>query len=127
MQRRDFITLLGGSAAVWPLAARAQQDGRVRRIGFLSTGARTDASGQQQRLGAFRRGLAELGWTEGRNLVIEERWAEDDAGHLRASAAELVGLRPEAIFVANSATLAAIRRATGTIPIVFGAVGDPVG
>jgi putative ABC transport system substrate-binding protein len=128
MQRREFIALLGGTAASWPLGAHAQQAGRMRRIGFFSIGARTDVSGpSQRRLGAFRRGLAELGWIEGRNLVIDERWADSDAGRLQASAAELVGLRPEVIFVSNSASLAAMRRATGTIPIVFAVVADPVG
>jgi putative ABC transport system substrate-binding protein len=129
MQRRDFITLLGGAAAIWPMVARAQQDGRVRRIGFLATGARDDAGGpSQRRLGAFRRGLANnLGWIEGRNLVIDERWPGTNPEHLRAAAAEIAGLRPDVIFVSNSSALAAIRRTTGTIPIVFAVVADPVG
>ena len=128
MKRRAFITLLGGAAAAWPLAARTQQGGRMRRVGWLSTAARNDVSGSHlERLGAFRKGLAEFGWIEGRNLVIDERWAENDAARLPACAAELARLRPEVIFVTNSASLAAMRRATGTIPIVFSAVSDPVG
>jgi putative ABC transport system substrate-binding protein len=128
MRRREVIALLGGAVSAWPLAARAQQAGRMRRIGFLSTDFQIGGAGASlRRLGAFRRGLAELGWIEGRNLVIDERWADGDAGRLRTYAAELAGLRPDVIFVANSPSLAAMRRATGTIPIVFAVVADPVG
>jgi putative ABC transport system substrate-binding protein len=126
MRRRDIITLLGSAAAAWPLPARAQQSGRIRRIGWLST---SDSAGGvlPDRLSAFRRGLADLGWIEGRNLAFDERWANYNTERLRSLAAELTASRPELIFVASSTSLAAIRRATGTIPIVFGAVTDPVG
>jgi len=126
MRRREFITLLGGAAA-WPLAARAQQqDGRVRRIGWLTTGSQIPSIAQN-RLNAFKRRLAELGWIEGRNVSFEERWANSDALRLRAQAVELAALRPDLIFLAGSAPLAAMRRATGSIPIIFASVIDPVG
>jgi putative tryptophan/tyrosine transport system substrate-binding protein len=125
MKRRQFITLLSGAAA-WPLAARAQQDGRVRRVGWLAIGPGTANVGQL-RLNAFKRGLADLGWIEGRNLVLEERWGSNDPELLRAHAADLVALRPDAISVTTSEALAVLRRATGTIPIVFALVTDPVG
>jgi putative ABC transport system substrate-binding protein len=121
MKRRDFITLLGGAAA-WPLAARAQQ---TRRVGWLSINPET--APVSRRLVAFKRGLAALGWIEGRNIMFEERWAGDDYERLRVLAAELVAMRPDLIFVGNSPSLAAIRRATGTIPILFANVADPVG
>jgi putative ABC transport system substrate-binding protein len=122
MRRRDFITLLGGAAAAWPMAARAQQ---TRRVGWLSINPET--APVSRRLVAFKRGLAALGWIEGRNIMFEERWAGDDYERLRVLAAELVAMRPDLIFVANSPSLAAIRRATGTIPILFANVADPVG
>jgi putative ABC transport system substrate-binding protein len=127
MRRREFITLLGGAAAAWPLAARAQQPGRMRRIGWLATGESSGLPAMTSRLGAFKRGLADLGWIEGRNVVFEERWASSDTERLRSSAAELVTLRPDLIFVANSPSLAAARRATGTIPILFANIADPIG
>jgi putative ABC transport system substrate-binding protein len=122
MRRRDFITFLGAAAA-WPLAARAQQADRMRRIGWLNP----DVAAYTARLNAFKRGLADLGWTEGRNLVFAEFWPNNDPQRLRSAAQELAALRPDLIFVANSPSLAAARRATGTIPILFATVTDPVG
>jgi putative ABC transport system substrate-binding protein len=124
MRRREFITLLGGAAAIWPLAAGAQQPDRVRRIGVLIALAESDPEAQT-RAAAFRDGLQKLGWTEGHNIRIDYRWAAD-ADHLQTYAAELVGLTPDVILGGSSATLAALKRATGTIPIVFAQVADPV-
>jgi putative ABC transport system substrate-binding protein len=118
--RRDFISLLG-SAAAWPFTARAQQP---RRIGSLGLNA---SSNGKMRLDAFKRGLADLGWSEGRNFVLEEHWGNGDPERLRSQATELVALRPDLIFVTTSEALAAVRRATGLIPIVFAVVTDPVG
>jgi putative ABC transport system substrate-binding protein len=126
LKRREFITLLGGAATAWPLAARAQQVGPMRRIGWLSTAAKETGSALS-RLDAFKRALADLGWIEGRNVVFEERWASNDTERLRSSAVELATLRPDLIFVANSPSLAAVRRATGTIPILFASIADPIG
>jgi hypothetical protein len=117
LRRRELLTLLGGTAAAWPLAARAQQRERMRRIGWLAS--------TPDRLNAFKRGLADLGWIEGRNLAFEGRAVNDDPVRLRFAAAELAALRPDLVFVSSSVTLLAMRRATGTIPIVFGAVGIP--
>src|SRR5438132_9512130 len=124
MRRREFITLLGGAAA-WPLAARAQQADRVRRIGLLS-GIAKDAEGEA-RFTAFRRGLQELGWTEGRNLRIDERWSVGGSDAIRGYAAELVGLAPEAILVSTTPALAVLQQASRSIPIVFVQVSDPIG
>jgi putative ABC transport system substrate-binding protein len=126
IRRREFITLIGGVAA-WPLPANAQQLERARRIGWLSTGGKQGLSLAPGRLSAFKRGLANLGWVEGRNLAFEERWASNDPAQLRSFAAELAASHPDLIFVTNSPTLAAMRRATGTIPILFADVADPVG
>src|SRR6266540_2191392 len=100
MRRRTFITLLGGMAAAWPLAAHAQQAGLTRRIGVLVALAEGDPEGQL-RIGAFRRGLQDLGWMEGRNLHLDYRWPGGNAERLRTSAAELVGMRPDVIFAGN--------------------------
>jgi putative ABC transport system substrate-binding protein len=124
MRRRDFITLLGGAAA-WPFAARAQQDERVRRIGVLMNLAESDPEGQA-RLAALRDGLAKLGWTEGRNIQSEYRWAAGDPNRARTQAAELVALRPDIIFAASTFSAAALQRETRTIPIVFAQSADPV-
>jgi putative ABC transport system substrate-binding protein len=126
MRRRDFITLLGGASA-WPLAARAQQPGHMRRLGVLFSGpSETDAEGQA-RIAALRQGLQGLGWVEGRNLTIDFRWSGADAGRTRIYAAELVTLSPDVIFAAPSAALAEVQRLTRTIPVVFAQVSDPVG
>jgi putative ABC transport system substrate-binding protein len=125
MKRREFITMLGGAAA-WPLAARAQQRGTVRRIGVLLSTSETDQEGQT-RVAALQRGLQELGWTEGRNIKIDYRWAAGDPGRARAYAAELVAAKPDVIFAAPSSVLAAVQRETRTIRVVFAQVSDPVG
>jgi putative tryptophan/tyrosine transport system substrate-binding protein len=125
MRRREFITLAGATAAMWPLAARAQQDGRVRRIGILGVGAETDRD-VQVRWGSMREGLAKLGWIEGRNVRIDHRYSADDPVRLRANADELVRLAPDVIAVGGSAATRALLQRTRTIPIVFASVGDPV-
>src|SRR6516164_9003620 len=123
--RREFITLLGGAAA-WPLAARAQQGERVRRIGMLLGIAENDLEAQS-RIAAFRKGLRDLGWVEGRNVHIDHRFAAGDANRIKAYVAELVTLAPD-VFLANSTpVVAALRQATTSIPIVFAVVNDPVG
>jgi putative ABC transport system substrate-binding protein len=124
MQRRSFITLLGGAAAAWPLAARAQQGGRVRQIGLLM-GVADDREGQA-RVTALKQGLQELGWTDGRNIQIETRFGGADAGRIRTYAAELVALAPEVIVGQTTSVIQALRRATSSIPIVMAAVNDPV-
>jgi len=125
MRRRKFITLLGGAAA-WPLAARAQQSERVRRVGVLMS-PREDDLEIQIRAGTLRKGLAELGWVEGRNVHIDFRWAGGDAARASAYAAEIVRLMPDVIVANSTLCLKAVRNETSTIPIVFVVVGDPVG
>ena len=123
--RRQFITLLGGAAVVGPLAARAQQAERVRRIGVLMGAVESDPARQSQ-LAAFRGALAKLGWREGSNLGIEIRWGADPALCARY-AAELVALGPEVILADASPSVEALQRQTRTIPIVFVTVADPIG
>jgi putative ABC transport system substrate-binding protein len=123
MKRRTFITLLGGAALAWPLAARAQQAGKLPTIGFLGTSTPADLS---QRTAAFVQRLRELGWIEGRTIAIEYRWAEGRDGRVAEIAAELVRLKVAVIVTVGSAVPAA-KQATSTIPIVFGISGDPVG
>jgi putative tryptophan/tyrosine transport system substrate-binding protein len=125
LSRRQFIMLLGGAAA-WPLAARAQQGERVRRIGVLMTLAADDPEGQA-RLRAFVQGLQELGWTDGRNVQIDYRWSGADADRIRKAAAELVALAPDLIQANSSPAVASLLQATRTVPIVFTQVADPVG
>jgi putative tryptophan/tyrosine transport system substrate-binding protein len=127
MRRRDFIVAIGSATAwaAWPFATRAQPGG-MRRIGCLSPLSRSDSVSLTW-LNAFKRGLADLGWIEGRNIAFEERWGEYDATRLPALAAQLTALKPDLIFVVTSPALLSIRRATGTIPIVFVGVTDPVG
>jgi putative tryptophan/tyrosine transport system substrate-binding protein len=126
MRRREFITLLGGAAA-WPLAARAQQAERVRRIGILMAAASDDAE-FQARMAAFLQGLAQLGWTDGGNVRIDTRWATTNADHLRRHAAELAALAPDVLVAATgTATVAPLLQATRSVPIVFVPVIDPVG
>jgi putative tryptophan/tyrosine transport system substrate-binding protein len=128
MQRRDFITLFGGAAvasAAWSLAARAQQDGRVRRIGVLTPFAESDPEGQL-RIGAFRQALEKLGWTDARNIRIDYHWAPGDADRLRSYAKKLVGLTPDVILSNSTLMLAALKFETKTVPIVFVSVPDPV-
>jgi putative ABC transport system substrate-binding protein len=124
MRRREFITLLGGAAA-WPLAARAQQPERVRRIGVLMNIAADDPEAPV-RVGAFAQGLQELGWTIGRNLRIEYRWSAGDADRIRGYAAELSALSPDVIIAYGGAHAAAVQQAAPTVPIVFLSVNDPV-
>ena len=126
MNRREFITLLGGAAAAWPLAARAQSGERVRRIGALMYLAADDPE-SPARVAAFARGLQELGWIEGRNIQIEYRWGGGDMDRVRRYAAELVALAPNVILVSSGSALAALQNATRTVPIVFVNVTDPVG
>jgi ABC-type uncharacterized transport system substrate-binding protein len=126
MRRREFITLLGGAAAAWPLAARAQQPDVVRRIGVLMITAETDPQAQADRA-PFAKQLQRLGWTEGQNVRIDYRWAAGDLSHLPALAAELVGLRPDLIVAQGTPGLAAAQQATRTLPIIFTNVTDPVG
>jgi putative tryptophan/tyrosine transport system substrate-binding protein len=126
MRRREFITLLGGAAVAWPLAARAQQADRMRRVGVLVSRIADDPE-EQARLAAFVQGLQELGWTEGRNVRIDYRWAAGDADRSRTYAAELVALAPDVIVAAGSQSVAALEQTTRTVPIVFASVVDPVG
>jgi ABC-type uncharacterized transport system substrate-binding protein len=126
MRRREFTTLLG-SAAVWPLAARAQQPERIRRIGILTSGATADDPDGQTRSAAFLQGLEQLGWIDGRNIRIDYRWGAGDADGLRKYAAELVTLAPDVIVASGTATVAPLLQATRTAPIVFVQVTDPVG
>jgi putative ABC transport system substrate-binding protein len=124
MKRREFITLLGGAAA-WPLAARSQQGARVRRIGVLLPLDENDPEAKL-RYSALTQGLSDLGWTDGRNLRIDLRWASDDINRIRALAQELVGLQPDIIATNGTPATAALQREARTIPIVFANVGDPV-
>src|SRR5262249_29151042 len=116
-RRRDFVALLGAAAA-WPLAARAQQGGRVRRIGVLVDATADDAE-SQARLAAFRQGLQSLGWADDHNVRIDIRWSAGNADDIRKYAMELVALAPEAILAGTGGTVPALQRATRTIPIVF--------
>jgi ABC-type uncharacterized transport system substrate-binding protein len=126
LQRRSFLTLLGGAAAVWPVVARAQQqDGRVRRVGVLLGGAENDPRTQVY-LVALRDTLTKLGWIDGGNMRIELRWGANDIGRLRAHAAELVKLAPDVIATSGGAATRTVQQATQIIPIVFGGGGDPV-
>jgi putative ABC transport system substrate-binding protein len=123
--RRKFITLLGGAAVGWPLAARAQQGERVRRIGVLLPAAPEDAEFQSW-VGAFLQGLAQSGWITGRNIRIETRWTKFDTEDTRKYAAELVALRPDVIVATGTSTLGPLLRLTRTVPIVFPLAADPV-
>jgi putative ABC transport system substrate-binding protein len=126
MKRRSFITLLGGAAASWPLAARAEQGERMRRIGVLMNLAADDAEGQA-RLTAFLQGLQQSGWTIGRNVRIDTRWAAGDAERIRKYAAELAALAPDVILAGAGAVVPSLLQATRTVPIVFTQTPDPVG
>jgi putative ABC transport system substrate-binding protein len=125
LRRREFITLLGGAAAAWPLPARAQQSEGVRRIGVLMPLAADDAEGQA-RLTAFLQGLRELGWTDGRNVRIDTRWTAGKPDEIRKYAAEFAALAPDVILAAATPIVAALQPATRTVPIVFVLVADPV-
>ena len=126
MKRREFLLTLGGLAAGLPLAARAQQPDRVRRVGVLIATKEGDPEGMA-RLAAFTQGLADAGWTNGRNVRIDVGWLSGDADLIRAAAAEMVGLKPDVIFAATTPVVAALQKIAGTIPIVFALVSDPIG
>jgi putative tryptophan/tyrosine transport system substrate-binding protein len=126
MKRRDFIALLGGAASAWPLAVRAQQGGRMRRLGVLIPLAADDAIAQA-RNAAFLQGLQQLGWTVGRNVEIEYRWSRGNDELTRKYAAELAAFAPEVILASGSAGAGPLLQATRTVPIVFTIVPDPVG
>jgi len=123
MRRRDFITILGGAAA-WPVAARAQQGDRVRRIGVLLSAAATEVE-YQGYLAAFDQEMRRLGWSEG-SLRVEVRWNAGDAALSDTHAKELIGLMPDVIVAGSTVSLAAVQQATKTIPIVFVQVADPL-
>jgi putative ABC transport system substrate-binding protein len=126
LRRREFIMLLGSAAAAWPLAARAQQGERVRRIGVFSILAEDDPESAARRA-AFEQALQALGWTNGSNLQIDYRWAANDAERVRKLAAELAALAPDVILTSGTVVVAAMIQATRTIPIVFVQAVDPVG
>ena len=126
MRRREFITLIGGTAAAWPLAARAQQTERAKRIGVLTVSAESDPEWHAS-IREFLDQLHELGWKDGRNLQLEYRWAAGDVERMRAFARELVGKSPDILFATSTPTLAALRTETASIPIVFVQVSDPIG
>jgi ABC-type uncharacterized transport system substrate-binding protein len=123
--RREFIALAGGAAAAWPLAARAQQSERMRRVGVLMNGNERDSI-YQAYIGAFVQTLQRLSWREGQNLRIDVRWPSADPERIGAYAAELVGMTPDVILCSGSASLAALLRTTGSIKAVFVLVSDPV-
>jgi putative tryptophan/tyrosine transport system substrate-binding protein len=125
MKRREFIALLGSAAMAWSLAARAQQPGRVRRIGVLGVPIEIDPQ-SQRRAAAFREGLENLGWTVGRNLQIDYRWGISDDERAQAAAAELLRLAPELVLANSPPAVRAVQRAAPTMPIVFVAVSEPV-
>ena len=120
------MSLLGGAVAAWPLAARAQQPERMRRVGVLMPNAADDPE-YQARMAAFLQGLAQLGWIDGRNVRIDTRWGVADADRIRKYAAELVALAPDVILAHSSGALAPLLQASRTVPIVFTNVADPVG
>jgi putative ABC transport system substrate-binding protein len=126
MKRRDFIAGIAGSSVVWPLAARAQQGERIRRIGVLMGFAESDRDGRAF-VAAFREGLQKLGWVEGRNIRIDTRWAAGDTELMQQFAKELVALQPDLILSHLTPTTIALLHETRTIPIVFALVADPIG
>jgi putative tryptophan/tyrosine transport system substrate-binding protein len=126
MHRRDFIKVVAGSAATWPLAARAQQSQGTRRIGVLMNRASDDPQGQA-RVAAFQQRLQQLGWTDGGNVRIDTRWGADDVDQERRAAAELVALAPDIILASGTLSVAALQNVSRSLPIVFFGVTDPVG
>jgi putative ABC transport system substrate-binding protein len=126
MKRRDFIRLLGGAAAAWPLAGRAQQPERMRRIGVLLGLAASDPEGQA-RIEAFLQALQQLGWTDGRNVQILRRFTDGDADRARAYAAELAAIAPDVVLTSGASTVGTMLQATRTVPVVFVGAADPAG
>jgi putative tryptophan/tyrosine transport system substrate-binding protein len=126
MKRRDFITVLGGAAAAWPLRALAQQGARMRRIGVFMPGVANDPE-YEVRIAAFLQGLGELGWIVGRNVRIDYRWGAGDVERYRAIAAELIALSPDVVVAYGYAIASALQKASRSVPIVFASVTDPVG
>ena len=124
--RRELLAALGGAAAAWPLAAGAQQGGRMRRVGVLQNLASDDPA-EQARLMAFGQGLQELGWTIGQNVRIENRWSAGDPDRIRRNTEEMVALAPDVILASGNAGVAPLLQATRTVPVVFVIVPDPVG
>jgi putative tryptophan/tyrosine transport system substrate-binding protein len=125
LKRRDFITLVGGATALWPLAAGAQQTARMRRIGVMTPFPADDAEGNA-RLTAFAQALQQSGWTVGQNVRIDYRWGPGNANTMRKYADELVALGPDVILAATSASVAPLLEASRTVPIVFAGIADPV-
>ena len=126
MRRRDLVALLGSTAIAWPLVARAQQPSQMRRIGVLSLLAETDAEAQAQDA-AFRKGLTDLGWVDGRNIRVDYRWGALNVGRVQLFAKELVGLNPDVLVSITTPATAALQSETKTVPIVFAQVSDPLG
>jgi len=126
MRRREFITLIGGTVGAWPIATRAQQRERMRRVGVLTPFAADDAEGQA-RLTAFAQALQQAGWTLGQNLRLDYRWGDGKPDTMRKHAANLVELAPDVILANSSAAVSPLLQVTRTVPIVFAAVADPVG
>ena len=126
LERREFITLLGGAVAAWPLTARAQQRKRVRSVGVLTPFAALDSEGQN-RVAAFAQALQQLGWSVGQNVRLLYRWGDGTSAIMQKYAAELVALAPDVILADSSAAVSSLLQATQTIPIVFAVVADPVG
>ena len=125
MQRREFVTLFGASAAAWPLAARAQQRERMRRIGMLMPQA-ADDPGAQFRVGAFLQALHGLGWTLGRNIRIDYRWIAGDIARYQSAAVELVALAPDVVVTNQGSLVATLQQASRSVPIVFVGIIDAV-
>ena len=123
--RREFITLLGGAVVAWPLAARAQQPERVRRVGMILP-AITQDDAFQDRIGAFLQGLQEAGWSIGRNVRVDTRWATNNPTEIRRQAGELAALAPDVVVAFAASTVGAMLQATSSVPIVFPGVADPV-
>jgi putative ABC transport system substrate-binding protein len=127
IERREFIALIGGAAAAWPLVARAQQPGPVRRIGVLAGGGGANDPDSKERYAAFLQHLQQLGWVDGRNVQIDIRWPLGDADNIRKYAAELVALTPDVLVAAGTSVVRPLLQANRAIPIVFADVADPVG
>src|SRR5262249_32937227 len=125
IHRRSFLTLLCGTSAAWPLAARAQQDGRVRRIGIVSPNTERDPVGRSYRA-VFYEALRKLGWVDGRNIRIDFRWGEGDGARIRQQVTELVATAPEMIVASGTPAAVALKQMTSTIPVVFISLPDPI-